>query len=122
MIDTIKTKLIVSSIFDLYFHITNNGDMVDVSKNRKVISNIVAVLESEYYGNTYNRHNVHHDKDTAWYDYVDINSINIPTHYEPLSATQEILNDTKVIIIPDDQMQKRDNTSSMNKFEDPYQY
>ena len=96
--------------------------MVDVSRNSEVISNIIAALEFEYCGNTYNHHNIHHDKDTAWYDYIDINSINIPTHYEPLPATEEILNDTKVIIIPDDQTQKRDNTSSVNKLNDPHQY
>ena len=122
MLDTIETELTVSSIFDPYFHVTNNGKMVDISRNSEVIINVVSALESENCGNTYNRHNVHCDKDTAWYDYVDINSINIPTHYEPLPATEEILNDTKVIIIPDDQTQKRDNTSSVNKLEDPHQY
>ena len=122
MPDTIKTKLEVSSIFDSYFHVTNNGDMVDVSRNSGVISNVVVALKSEYCGNTYNSHNIHRDKDTAWYDYVDIHSINIPTYYEPLPATEEIQNDTKVIIIPEDQTQKRDNTSPMNKLKDPHQY
>ena len=112
----------ISSIFNPYFHITINGDMVDVSRNSKVISDVVAALESKYCGNTYNHHHVQRDKDTAWYDYVDINSINIPTHYERLPATEEILNDTKVIIIPDDQTQKQNNTSPVNKLEDPHQY
>ena len=80
--------------------------MVDISRNSEVISNVVAALESEYCSNTFSRHNVHRDEDTAWYDYVGINSINISTHYEPLSATEEILNDTEVIIIPDDQTQQ----------------
>ena len=122
MPDTIKTELTVSSIFDPYFHITNNGDMIDVTKNSDVIGDVVAALESKYCGNTYNHHNMHRDKDTAWYDYVDINLINIPTHYEPLPVAEEILNDMEVIIIPDDQTQKRNNTSPVNKLEDPHQY
>ena len=39
----------------------------------------------------------------TWYDYVGINLINIQSHYEPLPATEEILNNVKVIILPDDQ-------------------
>ena len=87
MPDTIEIKLTVSFIFDPYFHVTNDGKMVDISRNSEVISDVVAALESEYCSNTFNHHNVHCDENTAWYDYVDINSINIPTHYEPLPAT-----------------------------------
>ena len=106
MSDTIETELTVSSIFDLYYHITNSGDMVDVSTNSEVISDVVAALESEYYSHTFNCHNGHCDKETEWYDYVNINSVKIPTHYEPLLATEEIINDTKVIIVLDDTTQK----------------
>ena len=94
MSDTIGTKLIVSSIFDPYFYVTNSGEMVDISRNSEVMSDvIVVVLEAEYCSHTFNYHIKHCDKDTAWYDYVDINSINMSTHYEPLPATEEILND-----------------------------
>ena len=103
MPNTIETKLTVSSIFDPCFHVTNDGEMIDISRNSEVVSNIVAALESEYCSNTFNCHNVHCDEDTAWYDYVDINSINIPLHYEALPATEKIRNNTEVIIVSDDQ-------------------
>ena len=93
MPDTIKSELTVSSIFDPYFHVTNSGEMVDISRNSEVVSDVISALQSEYYGHTYNWHNEHCDNGTTWYDYVDFNSINIHTHYEPLPVTEEILND-----------------------------
>ena len=122
MPDTIETKLTVLYVFDPYFHVNNSGEMVDISRNSEVMSDGVAVLEVEYCSHTFNCHNKHCNKDTDWYDYVDINSVNIPTHYEPLPVTEEILNNTKVIIVPDDQTQKRDNTTPLNKLTNPHQY
>ena len=101
MPDTIETELTVSSIFDPYFHVTNSGEMVDISWNSEVMRDVVATLEAGYCSHTFNYHNKHCDKETTWYDYVDINSINIHNHYEPLPATEEILNDVEVIILPD---------------------
>ena len=31
MPDTIETELTVSSIFDPYFHVTNSGEMIDIT-------------------------------------------------------------------------------------------
>ena len=77
--------------------------MVDILRSSEVVSDAISVLQSEYYEHTYNWHNEHYDKDMTWYDYVGINLINIQSHYEPLPATEEILNNVKVIILPDDQ-------------------
>ena len=102
MPDTIETELIVSSIFDPYFHVTNSGEMVDVSRNSEVVCDVIAALESEYCSHIYNWDNEHCNKGTTWYDYADTNSINIHTHYEPLPVTEEILNNIDVVILPDD--------------------
>ena len=48
--------------------------------------------------------------------------INIHSHYEPLPATEEILNNVEVVILPDDQTQNRDNTSPLNKLADLHKY
>ena len=48
--------------------------------------------------------------------------INIHSHYEPLLATEEILNDVEVVILPDDQTQKKDNISPLNKLANPHKY
>ena len=96
--------------------------MVDISRHCEVVSDVVSALQSEYCGHTYNCHNEHCDKETTWYDYVDTNSINIHDHYEPLPATEEIMNDVELIILPDDQTQKVDNTTPLNKLLDPHKY
>lgn len=114
----IETELIISSVFDSYFHVTNSDEMVVISRNSEVICDVISALQSEYCGHTYNQYNEHCDRDTTWYDYVDINSINIHSHYEPLSATEETLNNVEVTILPDDQTQKKDNISPLNKLAD----
>ena len=45
--DTIETNLTVSSVFGPLYHITNNGDMVDVSDNDETRYDLIASLESE---------------------------------------------------------------------------
>ena len=122
MPDTIGKELTVSSIFDPYFHVTNSGEMVDVTQNSEVRGDVVAALQSEYCSNTYNRHNEHRDTSTEWYDFVDINSIGIQHHYEPIPATEEIINDTETIILSDDQTQIIDNSNPLNKLDDPNRY
>ena len=62
MPDTIETKLTVSSIFDPYFHVTNSGEMVDISGNSEVMSDVVTALEAEYCSHTFNCHNKYRDK------------------------------------------------------------
>ena len=66
--DIIEKELIVSSIFDPYFHVTNSGEMVDVSQNSEVVGNVVSALQSEYCNHIYNQHNEHCDAGTTWYD------------------------------------------------------
>ena len=122
MPNTIETELTVLSILDPYIHVTNSDEMVDVSCNSEVVSDVIAALKSEYCSHTYNQHNEYCDEDTTWYDYVDINSINIHNHYEPIPATEEILNNVEVVILPDDHTQKKDNTYHLNELADPYQY
>ena len=63
--DTIETKLTVSSIFDPYFHVINSGEVVDASRNSEVVGDVIAALEPEYYGHTYNQHNEHCDESIA---------------------------------------------------------
>ena len=67
MPDTIETELTISSMFDPYFHVTNSGEMVDISRHYKVVGDVVSTLQSEYCGHTYNCHNEHCDKETTWY-------------------------------------------------------
>ena len=54
MPDTIEKELTVSSIFDPYFHVTNSGEMVDVSQNSEVVCDVVDALQSGYCSHTYN--------------------------------------------------------------------
>ena len=122
MPDTTETESTVSLIFELYFHFTNSDEMVDVSRNSEVIGDVIVALKSEYCSHTYNWNNEHCDEVTTWYDYVDISSINIHTHYEPLLVTEEILNNIEVVIFSDDHTQKRDTTSPLNKLADLHQY
>ena len=76
----------------------------------EMVSDVISALESGYYRYTYNQHNEDHDRDMTWYNYVDINLINIHSHYEALPATEEILNNVEVIILPDNQTQKKEIT------------
>ena len=122
MPDTIETELTVSSIFDPYFHVTNSGEMIDISRISELVSDVISALQSEYCGHTFTCHNEHCDTETTWYDYVDINSINIHSHYEPLPETEEIVNNVEVIVLPDDQTQKADNTTPLIKLADPHKY
>ena len=54
MPDTIEKELKVSSIFDPYYHVMNLREMVDMTQNSEVISDVVAALQIEYCSNTYN--------------------------------------------------------------------
>ena len=86
------------------------------------VGDVIATLESEYCSHTYNQHNEHCNKGSTWYDYVDINLINIHIHYDLLPLTEEIMNNVEVVILSDDQIQKRDNTPHLNKLIDPHKY
>ena len=88
MMDTIK-KVTVSSIFDKFFHVTNSGEVIDMSSNSKVMSYLVAILEPKYYGKSNNHHNVHHDWNTIWFNYVNMNVINVHCYYEPLQKPKK---------------------------------
>ena len=77
ILDIIEKDLTVSLIFDLYFHVTNSGEIINVSHNSEKVSDAISALESEFCSHIYNRHNDHRDEGTNWYNYVDINSIYI---------------------------------------------
>ena len=62
--DTIETDLTVSSVFGPLYHITNNGDMVDISNNNETRYDLIASLELEYCSDSFSRHNCHRDEDT----------------------------------------------------------
>ena len=68
--DTIETNLTVSSVFGPLYHITNNGNMVDISNNNETRYDLIASLESEFCSDSFSRHNCHRDEDTVWYNYV----------------------------------------------------
>ena len=100
----------------------NLGEIVDVTQNSEVRNDVVAALQSEYCSHTYNCHNEHRVTNTDWYDFVDINSIGIQHHCEPISATEEIINDMETILFPDEKTQIIDNSNPLNKLDDPNQY
>lgn len=87
-----------------------------------MVGDVIVALESEYCSHSYNQQNEHRDEGTTWYDYVDIISINIHNHYDPIAVTEEILNKVEVFILPDDETQKCDNTNSLHKLADLHQY
>ena len=122
MLDIIGKKLTVSSIFDPYFHVMNSGEIVDVTQNSEVSSDVVAALQSEYCSHTYNCHNEHCDTNIDWYYFVNINLIGIQHHYEPIPATEEIINGMETIVFPDEQTQIIDNSNPLNKLDDPNRY
>ena len=43
---TIEKELIILLIVDLFFHVINSGEMVNVSQNSEVVRDVVAALES----------------------------------------------------------------------------
>ena len=49
-----------------------------------------------------------------WYDYVNINAININNHYELIATLSEVLNDVEVMVLPDNAIVKQDNTTDVN--------
>ena len=121
--DTIETDLTVSSVFGRLYHITNNGDMVDVSDNDETRYDLIALLESEYCRDlSFSCHNCHRDEDTIWYDYVDINAINNNNYYEPIAALSEVLNDVEELVVPDSATVKQNNIFDANKLESPDKY
>ena len=120
--DTIETNLTVSSVFGPLYHITNSGDMVDVSNNDQTRYDLIASLESEYCRDSFSRHNCHRDEETIWYDYVDINAININNYYEPIAALSEVLNDVEEMVVPDSATAKQNNITALNKLECPDKY
>ena len=122
LIDTIETNLTLSSVFGPLYHITNNGNMVDVSNNNEARVDLIASLESEYCSGSYSYHNCHCDENTVGYDYVDINAININNHYEPIAALSEVLKDVEVIVLPDNATAKQDNTTDVNRLETANKY
>ena len=120
--DTIETNLTVSSVFGPLYHITNNGNMVDVSDNDETRYDLIASLESEYCRDSFSCHNCHRDEETIWYDYVDINAININNYYEPIAALSEVLNDVEELVVPDSATVKQNNIVDVNKLECPDKY
>lgn len=56
MKDTIKNEITISSMFDPIFHVTNSGELIDVSLNSDVMSDVVVVLESEHCRDSFNVH------------------------------------------------------------------
>lgn len=122
MTNTIKKELTVSSIFDQFSHVTDSDEMIDISHNSEVVSDVVASLESDYYSQINNYHSDHCNKGTTWYSYVDINPIQIHHNYESIVATEKILNEVKVWTLPDYVTQKSHDTMSLYKLADPHQF
>ena len=106
----------------IHFLVTKSDEIINVSHNNEVISNVVSALEFEHCDHTYNHHNDHCDEGTTWYDYLDTSSINIHYHYEPIVETEEIINEVKVLTLPNDITQKSNNTKPLYKLADLYQF
>ena len=85
-------------------------------------SNIITSLEAENCTHTYNHHNIHHNNDTIWYDFIDINVINIHGYYDSIGSNDKTHNHYDVFEIPDDVTVKHDNITDLYKLEDPYRY
>ena len=45
--------------------------------DNETINDVIASFEAEYVSHTYNCHNIHQKYNTIWYDYVDIDAIDI---------------------------------------------
>lgn len=57
-----------------------------------------------------------------WYDYVDINDINIKNHYEPIAGLNEVLNNVEVMVLHDNATVKQDNTTDVHQLKTSNQY
>ena len=97
--------------------------MVDVSNINEARIDLIASLESEYCSGSYACHNCHQDENIVWYGYVNINSININNHYEPIAALSEVLNNVEVLVLLDHATVKQNNLTDVNRLEtsDKYQ-
>lgn len=109
-------------MFGPLYHITNNGNMVDVSNNDETRYDLIGSLESEYCRDSFSPHNCHRDEDTIWYNYVDINAINIKNYYEPIAALSEVLNDVEELVISDNATVKQNNIFVANRLDSPDKY
>ena len=114
LVDTIETDLTISSVFDSLYRITNNGNIVDVSNNNETRYDLIASLELEYCSDSFSCQNCHRDEDTVWYNYVNINAININNHYEAIAVLSEVLNDVEVLVLPDHATVKQNNLTDVN--------
>lgn len=93
-----KTELSVSSIFQPIYHVKKSEQLIDVSMDNGTRSYLIASLEAEYCSHAYNHHNIHHNDDTIWYDFVDIDAINVCGYDKPIGSNYEIHNDMKFLM------------------------
>lgn len=59
---------------------------------------------------------------SKWYDEVDINSIDLVEHYEPMSTNNWVYNEVKIFDLLDEVTIQHDNCQTLFKLKDPYKF